>query len=203
MSAVKLDLRKLHRECYQVSDKDFQIVCVPRMQFLMIDGCGDPTKQPQFGQCVEALYCVAYTLKFMLKGQHEDYVVPPLEGLWWMDDPHEFSLELKDQWKWTLMIAQPDFISAQMVEQAMSQAREKKPLALLNEVRLASYEEGLACQILHIGPYENEADVIQRMHAFIHLRGHHLRGKHHEIYMNDPRRLPPDKYKTILRQAIM
>jgi hypothetical protein len=201
----KLDLKKEFRECYTAPADRFQIVCVPRMQFLMVDGCGDPNKAPRFEQCVQSLYSVAYCVKLALRkaGGHEDYVVGPLEGLWWTDDPVAFTLDKRDTWKWTLMLAQPQFITETMVWQAVADASAGDDAPLSAAVRLESLEEGLCCQILHVGPNEDEAATIARMHAFIHAKGHHLRGRHHEIYMNDPRRNAPQKRRTILRQAIM
>jgi len=142
-------------------------------------------------------------MKFALKkaGSETDYAVPPLEGLWWMDNPAEFSEGNKDQWKWTLMIAQPDFITKELFKSAQDEVLKKKKLDTSN-VKLTKFKEGKAIQLLHIGSYSNETENISRMHSFINDNGYTFNGKHHEIYLSDPRKTAAEKLKTILRQPV-
>ena len=170
----------------------------------MVDGEGDPNNSTAFQQAVEALYSLSYTLKFSLKKSPRglDYGVMPLEGLWWADDPRVFYDADKSKWKWTAMILQQDFIARPQVDAAFEEVRKKKNPAALNLVRLEKLEEGLSAQILHLGPFSAEGPVIQRMHDFIEASGKRLRGRHHEIYLSDPRRTAPEKLKTILRQPM-
>ena len=197
----KIDFKKELKHLYAPSAKEFTVVDVPPMQFLMIDGHGDPSSAI-YQEAVSALYALAYTIKFALKPQGIEYAVPPLEGLWWTKDMATFSLEAKDQWDWTMMILQPDSVTTELVEQARQKTAKKKALSALPNVRLGSYHEGLSVQILYFGAYDDEHPTIARMHAFIAEQGYETNGKHHEIYLGDPRKTTPDKLKTILRQPI-
>ena len=199
----KIDLKKDLKQLYTASPKEITIVNAPRLQFLMIDGQGDPNMVPQFQQAVEALFSVSYTLKFMVKkGQGLDYGVMPLEGLWWADDCSAFMSGDKDRWQWTLMILQPEFITKELMDNARDEVGKKKKLPLLDVLRFSAWCEGEAAQMLHVGPFSQEHATIARLHAFIKDKGYHLCGKHHEIYLSDPRRTAPEKLKTILRQPI-
>ncbi|MHB8068359.1 MAG: GyrI-like domain-containing protein [Desulfobaccales bacterium] len=198
----KIDLKQDLKPLYTASVKEAGLVTAPPRRYLMFNGVGDPNTNPKFQAGVEALYTAAYTLKFMLKeAQGLDYVVPPLEGLWWLLMA-DFDLERRDDWYWTLMIPQPDQVSRELLDLALTAVRKKKPLPALEKLRLEIYDEGLAAQILHVGPYSDEAATIDRLHAFINEKGYHFCGKHHEIYLSDPRRTAPEKLKTILRQPI-
>jgi hypothetical protein len=174
------------------------------MNFLMIDGHGDPNTAQAYKDALEALYGVAYKLKFISKKEKGmDYVVPPLEGLWWADDMETFAARRdKSTWDWTMMILQPDWINHETVESAVKQAAKQKDLPAVSKLRLAAYHEGLAVQILHIGSYDEEGPTIAKMHAFALENGYELAGKHHEIYLSDPRRVAPEKLKTVIRQPI-
>lgn len=199
----KLDLKKELKDLYSASRKELAIIDVPPMNFLMIDGAGSPETSPQFQAAVQALYGVSYTLKFMIKKtKGADYVVMPLEGLWWAEDMEHFSLGNKDQWQWTLMIMQPEYVTEDLVAEAVEQVREKKDSAAVGELRFEGFHEGLSAQIMYVGPYSDEGPTIARVHRFIEENGYSLRGKHHEIYLGDPRRTAPEKLKTILRQPI-
>jgi len=200
----KLDLKKKWKHLYQPPSSAVTAVAVPPLSYLMVDGAGDPNKSPAFGEAVEALMSLAYTLKFSLKKRPggPDYGVMPLESLWWADDPRVFHLADKSTWQWTAMILQPDFVSQEDVAAAFTEVRKKKNPAALNKVRLETLEEGSAAQILYLGSYADEGPVIQRIHDFIEESGKSLFGKHHEIYLNDPRRAAPEKLKTILRQPM-
>ena len=178
------------------------LVEVPDMQFLTVDGRGDPNTAAAFGEAVEALYALSYALKFMLKkeGSGVDYSVAPLEGLWSADDMERFSLGDKEAWQWTVMIRQPDFITGEHFRRAADQVRQKKNPAALSRLRLETFGEGLCAQIMHIGPYAAEHPTVERLHAFIRENGYMPHGRHHEIYLGDPRRSAPEKLKTLIRQ---
>jgi hypothetical protein len=198
----KVDLRKQYKHLYAPSAKAVGVVDVPPLNFLMIDGQGNPNTSPDFGAALEALYAMSYTLKFAVKlGKLAiDYPVMALEGLWWTDDLSRFSMDEKDLWKWTAMMMQPEFVTRAMVEEARAQVARKKNPAALPKVRFEGFHEGSCAQIMHIGPFATEGPTIKRLHDFIEEGGHKLRGKHHEIYLSDPRRAAPEKVKTVIRQ---
>lgn len=203
--ATKIDLKMELQGLYRPSAKQAAIITVPEMNFLMMDGAGNPNTSPDYQQAVEALYGVAYALKFASKkALGRDYVVMPLEGLWWGTPmgKHSFTEADKDQFQWTMMIMQPDFITAEMVDQAIVQVKAKKGLENLEKIRYEAFAEGLSVQILYFGAYDDEGPTIADMHQFAFDQGYQLRGKHHEIYLSDPRRTSPEKLKTILRHPI-
>jgi hypothetical protein len=200
----KIDFKKELKHLYRPSAKEFVVVDVPPMNFLMIDGHGDPNTAQEYQDAVEALYAVAYKLKFTSKKElGKDYVVPPLEGLWWAEDMETFTTARdKSAWDWTMMIMQPEWITQEMVEEAVKQV-EKKGLPALSKLRLETYHEGLAVQILHIGSYDDEGPTIAKMHQeFMPENGYEPAGKHHELYLSDPRKVAPEKLKTVLRQPV-
>jgi hypothetical protein len=200
----KIDFKKEFKELY-APPKIFVIVEVPEMQFLMIDGHGDPNIVQEYQEAIEALYAVAYKLKFNSK-KHlgKDYVVPPLEGLWWAEDVAAFNTARdKTQWDWTMMIMTPEWINTEMFLETIEMVRKGKNPVALDKVRLERYQEGLSVQIMHIGSYDDEAPTLLELHAnFIPENGFLENGKHHEIYLSDPRRVAPEKLKTVLRQPI-
>jgi DNA-binding PadR family transcriptional regulator len=200
----KVDIKKVRKDLYAPGRTRFEIVEVPAMNFLMIDGKGDPNTAESYQEAVEALYSVSYTLKFASKRQlGRDFVVGPLEGLWHADDLEVFRTRDKDEWQWTAMIVQPDWISTKMVDNAIGEVAGKKRLRALNRVRFDSYAEGLAVQTLHIGAYDDEGPTIARMHHdFMPSEGLVPRGRHHEIYLSDRRKADPAKLKTIIRQPV-
>ena len=200
---TKIDFKKTLKHLYN-PPKRFITVDVPEMQFLMVDGHGDPNTTQNYKDAIEALYAVAYKIKFMSKkGMEKDYTVPPLEGLWWAEDMETFITRDKSQWDWTMMIMTPDWISAEFFADAVGQVRKAKDPAALDKVRLERYHEGLSVQIMHIGSYDDEGPVLSQMHSdFIPNNGYMENGKHHEIYLSDPRRVAPEKLKTVLRQPI-
>jgi hypothetical protein len=200
----KADVKKQLKHLYAPSAKEVSIVDVPEMGFLMIDGQGDPNTSREYQEAIETLYTVAYQLKFTVKKRDPelDYVVPPLEGLWWTEDMGDFATGNKDAWQWTAMIYQPDHVTRELFEEAVQQVREKKDPAALPLLRFEPYHEGLSVQIMHIGPYADEGPTIERLHAFAQEKGYRLRGKHHEVYLGDPRRTAPEKLKTVIRQPV-
>jgi hypothetical protein len=199
----KIDPKKDLKPLYQAAVGEPVLVTVPPLRYLMVDGQGDPNTSERYAQAVEALFAVSYTVKFAVKKgpQALDYAVMPLEGLWWADDPQAFVTGDKAQWHWTLMILQPVWATAELIEAAMAEVRRKKRLPGLDRLRLEPFEEGLCAQVLHVGPFANEGPTIERLHAFVHTHGQ-LRGKHHEIYLSDIRRAAPERWKTILRQPV-
>ncbi|MDX2776491.1 GyrI-like domain-containing protein [Streptomyces caniscabiei] len=205
MHMEKRDLRKERKEFYAPTSKEFTIVNVPTMSFLMVDGHGNPNTAESYKHAVEALYSVAYTLKFMSKKQlGKDYVVMPLEGLWYADDPSVFTTRAKDEWSWTMMIMQPDWITDEMAREAIEASRRKgKDLPALPLLRFEPFEEGKSVQIMHIGSYDDETPTLRKMHdEFMPEHGLQFNGNHHEIYLGDPRKADPSKLKTVLRQPV-
>jgi hypothetical protein len=168
----------------------------------MIDGQGDPNTAVEYQQALEALYGVAYKIKFLAKKFGNDYVVPPLEGLWWADDMNMFNVERKDEWLWTMMIMQPAWITEPIFLEGLAVVTESKNLPALPKLRFESYSEGEAIQILYRGPFADEGPVIAAMHARLKEDGYIENGTHHEIYLSDPRKTAPEKLKTILRQPV-
>ncbi len=210
-----LDLKKQFKYLYQPSAKKIEAVQVPNLQFAMIDGYiekgSEPGKSPSFAEATQALYGLSYTLKFTFKKRKTnaiDYPVMALEGLWWVEDG-KFDIFRKDNWFFTLMIMQPDVVTQEVFEEAREEVRKKKgDSEALGKARLAYFEEGLCVQTMHIGPYDTEPATIGRMHEFMQANG--LRdnvgpngGKHHEIYLSDPRKAAPDKMKTALRHPVV
>jgi hypothetical protein len=200
----KRDLKKELKEFYNPSAKAISIVNVPKMNFLMIDGQGNPNTSPVYAAAVSALYAVAYTLKFKLKKEAAiDYGVMPLEGLWWVDDMRQFTVSDKSAWKWTMMIMQPEFVTAKQVADAKREVVEKKEIAAAEQIRLEAFTEGKAAHIMYFGAYVDEGPTIAAIHDFIAQNGGKLSGKHHEIYLGDPRRSTPEKLKTVIRQPFV
>jgi hypothetical protein len=199
----KIDLKKQLKHLYQPTHKEFTIVDVPPLKFLMIDGKGNPNTSQAFQEAMQALYGMSYTLKFASKKELGiDYTVMALEGLWWADDMEAFSLGAKDTWYWTVMMLQPDHITPEFVETAREQLARKKDVPALPRLRYETFHEGLSVQIMYFGPYADEGPTIARMHAFMQDNGYTFNGKHHEIYIGDPRTAAPEKLKTVIRQPV-
>jgi hypothetical protein len=200
----KLDLKKT-LDGYRAPRNGFRLVELPDQQYLMVDGHGDPNTSPAYADALATLYPVAYTLKFASKRDlGRDYVVPPLEGLWWAEDMDVFTRSRdKTQWDWTLMILTPDWIDAATVDGAVATAAAKDRPPRLDDLRLETLSEGLCVQTLHVGPYDEEAGVLARMHdEFVPEHDLEMVGRHHEVYLSDPRRAAPEKLRTILRQPV-
>ena len=200
----KLDYKKEYRQLYAAKSDQPQLVEVPTLTYLMINGKGDPNTSQEYTDAIQTLYPAAYTIKFMCKKElDKDFSVMPLEGLWWTEDMSQFSTENKSNWQWTAMIMLPGFVTPELYERAMQQLADKKKPASLDKLRLQSYTEGRAAQVLYIGPYSDEGPAIQQLHDFIKQSGGSLdenNKHHHEIYLSDPRRADPSKLKTIIRQ---
>lgn len=201
---MKLDYKKTLSPLYGAPAGKVVTVEVPPLRYLMIDGKGDPNSSPAYPRAVECLFSVSYTIKFAIKRgpQQTDYAVMPLEGLWWADDLSAFAVDRKGDWRWTMMILQPDVVDGATVEAAIGEVRRKKKLPDLDLLRFETLDEGLCAQTLHVGPFSEEGPTVERVHAFIVASGGSLRGKHHEIYLSDVRRADPRKWKTIIRQPM-
>ncbi|MEW1975921.1 GyrI-like domain-containing protein [Microbacterium profundi] len=200
----KVDFKKTI-DAYRARKGRFDVIDVPELNYLMIDGHGDPNTSPEFTTAVEALYPLAYTLKFTSKRELDrDYTVMPLEGLWWADDHAAFTAARdKSQWDWTLMIMQPEWIDHELFADAVATAAAKNQEARVHEVRFGSYAEGRCVQTLHVGAFDEEAPLLAEMHdVFIPRNGLRMTGKHHEIYFSDPRKGAPELRRTILRQPV-
>lgn len=205
MTTKKMDCKKECPELYKPSAQTISIVEVPRMKYFMVDGQGDPNNSNVFSEAVELLYGVSYSLKMKVikpAMPTKDYVVPPLEGLWYMDRMDEWRMEKKEQWQWTLMIRIPDFAISKHIEKARTQFIQKKPDLPHEKLYIEDYNEGKCIQILYIGPYDDEPSTIAKMHSYMKQEGFEFNGKHHEIYLSDARKTAPNKLKTILRQPI-
>jgi hypothetical protein len=215
---TKIDFKKQMKDLYRPPRGKFAVVEVPEMNYIMIDGQGDPNTAVVYQQAVEALYATSYKLKFMSKNElGKDYIVPPLEGLWssggmegqlaaardeneWLS---RFAEADRNEWQWTMMIMQPDWIMAERFEQIRAKVEKAKGLPALEKMRFESYGDGLSVQVMHIGPYADEGSVLAKMHLdFIPNNGYAEIGKHHEIYLSDPRKTAPEKLKTVLRQPV-
>ena len=201
---VKIDCKKELKNLYSSSAEKVEVVEVPQMNFLMIDGEGDPNTSQSFQDAIDVLYPLSYTLKFIIKRGEIgiDYGVLPLEGLWWADDMSSFSVDNKENWKWTLMIMQPELVKKEMVATAIEEVRKKKKPVALPLVRFESFVEGKVGQIMHFGPFSEEGPTVEKLHSFIKVSGSQRIGKHHEIYLSDIRRAAPEKWKTIIRQPM-
>ncbi|QSB17378.1 GyrI-like domain-containing protein [Natronosporangium hydrolyticum] len=200
----KSDIKRDRRDLYAPRSDGFQLVTVPELPFLMVDGAGDPNTSASYQEAVTTLYAVSYAVKFASKQQLDrDYVVAPLEGLWSADDPAVFVTREKETWQWTMMITQPEWITAAMVDDAVQRAATKRDLPALARLRFEGYVDGLSAQVLHIGSYDDEGPVLERLHQeFMPANGLTFNGPHHEVYLRDPRRTEPAKLRTILRQPV-
>ena len=199
----KVDYKKELKHLYKPSPLKIEFRDIPEMNFLMIDGTGDPNTSLDYKEAIEALFTLSYTLKFMIKKGELgiDYGVMPLEGLWWVDDMSKFDQNKKEDWKWTAMIMQPEVVTNELVVSATEEVRKKKNPKALSLIRFEAFTEGKAAQTLHIGPFSEEGPTIKKVHDFIIDNGYKLSGKHHEIYLSDIRRATPEKWKTIVRQT--
>lgn len=201
---ANLDLKKTLKHLYSPSKNAVSVVDVPAMNYLMIDGEGNPNTSEHYAQAVQALYTLAYGIRAISRAQGTVFTVMPLEGLWWYKGEQIEKFKLtntdKDNFLYTMMILQPEHITPEMLEQARKTAHKKKPSPLLDAVRFERYHEGESVQILHIGSYNDEGPNVKRLHDHIKTQGWLLDKKHHEIYLSDPRKVAPEKLKTVIRQ---
>jgi hypothetical protein len=213
----KIDFKKMNKELYAPKNEPSTIM-VPAMNFIMVDGHGNPNEEGgDYSKAVELLYALTFTIKMgKVKGSNEDgffdYVVPPLEGFWWMSDENDMDFTKKDQYCWTAVIRQPDFITPAIFQEAQAEVKKKKPVLEVEKARLETFTEGLCVQCMHIGPYDSEAVTVDKMETYIkennlindfspvQQEGRHRR--HHEIYLSDPRKVNPATMRTILRHPV-
>jgi len=199
---TELDLKTTFKALYAVPRAP-ALVEVPPMRFLMADGEGEPNTAPPYHETVKALLALSYMIKFQIKKEGGiDYFVMPIEGLWWADDMSRFTFEDKSNLKWTALVMQPDVVTEEQVEAARAATARKWDLPALARLRLDTFAEGPAAQCLHLGPYAEEGPAIRALHDFIAAQGLRMRGKHHEIYLSDPRRTDPAMLRTIIRQPV-
>jgi len=200
---MKVDFKK-SLDSYRARHLEFRVLDVPSLQYLLVDGHGDPNTA-EYADAIGALYPIAYQIKFASKQDlGRDYVVPPLEALWWAPDMDVFTTARdKSQWDWTAMIMVPDWITSDMFDDAVARAAAKSRPTSLDRVRFERLDEGRCVQTLHIGSYDDEAEVLAKLHQdFIPNAGLKVTGKHHEIYLSDARKVAPAKLRTILRQPV-
>ena len=198
------DVKREHRALYAPKSTDWELVDVPEQRFIAVDGSGDPNTAEAYSRAVEALYAVAYTLKFASKREDgRDFVVAPLEGLWWSDDMEAFTARAKQSWQWTMMICQPEWIGREAIEDAKAAALAKKRLAAVGKVEFKTLHEGTSAQVLHLGPYDDEGPILAELHEkYLAANGLDYNGLHHEVYLSDPRKTEPAKLRTVLRQPV-
>ncbi|WP_461612400.1 GyrI-like domain-containing protein [Clostridium sp. Marseille-QA1073] len=201
----KFDYKKVFKEFYSQPAKKVSILKMPKLKYLMINGHGNPNTSKEYKDAVETLFSLAYTIKFMIKNSDLkiDYGVMPLESVWWTDNINDFLIDNKDIWKWCSMIMQPDIVPEDYIEKALYEVERKKKLSSISKVEYKDHDEGLVAKIMHVGPYTNEDPTVEKLHNYIKECGYELRGLHHEIYLNDPKRCLPNNIKTIIRQPIM
>lgn len=198
----KLDLKKTRKALFTAPHNRFVAIDVPPASYLMVDGHGDPNTVPAYKQAIESLYATAYTIKFSCKAHGKDFVVAPLEGLWSARDPESFIARRKDEWDWTMMIMLPDYVDDATFQAAAIKARNKLG-ALAESLRFERWEEGHCLQALHVGSYDDEGPLLATLHGEVMpAGGYDFAGRHHEIYLSDPRKTPPEKLKTLLRQPV-
>ena len=196
----KLDLKKTRKELFSGALNRFEPVEVPPVAYLMADGEGDPNSAPAYRAAVESLYSTAYAIKFACKSRGRDFVVPPLEGLWSAEDPDSFTARRKHEWGWTMMIMVPDYVSGEDLEAARIKAEAQ---GIVSAVRLEILNEGLCLQALHVGSYDEEGPLLAQLHKEIMpAGGYSFNGRHHEVYLSDPRKTAREKLRTLLRQPV-
>ncbi|MCC9197112.1 GyrI-like domain-containing protein [Arthrobacter sp. zg-Y820] len=204
MTVEKFEFRKAYPELYAPKAGDFVLVEVPPLQYLAYDGSGDPNTSEEYVSALECLYPTAYAVKFASKKDLDrDFTVGPLEGQWRADDMEAFTRGAKDEWDWTMLVAQPAWITRDMVRAAVTAVQQKKGLPGLDRLRLVTLDEGTSVQILYIGAYDAEGPVLERLHhQWMPAHGLTFNGDHHEVYLSDPRRTAAEKLRTVLRQPV-
>ena len=198
------DVKRELKQIYAPRNTDWALVDVPAQRFIAVDGRGDPNTSVDYARAVEALYAVAYTIKFTSKRTlGRDFVVGPLEGLWWSDRPEVFTTRAKDAWQWRMLISQPDWISDDLIDEVKRAAELAKNLPAIAHVRRETLHEGTSAQLLHVGPYDDEGPALAKLHdEYLAANNLRMAGHHHEIYLGDHRRTEPAKRRTILRQPV-
>ncbi|PTQ84929.1 hypothetical protein C8U37_10657 [Trichococcus patagoniensis] len=212
-----IDYKKVEKNLYQPKEVP-TIVDVPKMTFIMVDGKGNPNEEAgEYAKAIEMLYGLSYMIRMSKKSGNApadffEYVVPPLEGLWWTEADRPFDTSQKDKLIWTAIIRQPEFVTEEVFRWAVGELKKKKPDFELTKARLEEFSEGLCVQMLHLGPYDTEAVTVKAIDDFAAANGY-ANGisevspggtvrRHHEIYLNDPRKVAPEKMKTVVRHPI-
>lgn len=204
----KIDFKKSYKVLYSASTKRVEVIDVPELRYIVFDGQGDPNSSIEFQEKIDAMYSIVYTLKFMLKFAKDkpagyfDYVVPPFESLWWMDNM-EIDSKQPDKWKWSLMIIIADYIDEKLIKKAIVEIQKKKDNKWLNSFRIEKIKAHQCAKIMHVGPYNEVESTILQLNDFVEKNNLKFIGKHHETYLSDPRRVSPDKLKTIVRHQII
>ena len=200
---AKIDFKKEYKTLYKAPDEP-TLVKVPPLSYLMIDGQGDPNTAPLYAESVGTLYKLAYAIRFLMRDDHGlAFGVMPLEGLWWVEELDQFTYSDKSNWCWTMLIMQPEAVTAEIVAAAREKVALKHNPPLLGQVRLSRLAEGRSAQVMHRGPYADEKPTVDRLHAFIECQGLTPHLKHHEIYLKDPTRCAPENLLTILRHPVV
>ena len=200
MGTTKLDLTKEYKPYYTAKTSP-QIVEFGEAKFLSIEGKGEPAGK-EFTSKIEALYPLAYGIKMPMKKEGKDFTVAKLEGLWWVESDKPALEVPREKWRWKLLIRMPEFVTSENVEKAKAEVIKKKGIELIDEIKFEKVTEGKCVQILHIGPYLTEHEAIAKMKKFMEDNNLLENGIHHEIYLSDPRKVVPEKMKTILRQPV-
>ncbi|TDV43617.1 GyrI-like domain-containing protein [Actinophytocola oryzae] len=197
------DVKRELRSLYAPRNRDWQLVEVPRQQFVAVDGVGDPNTSEDYADAVQALYAVAYTAKFTSRQAGRDFVVGPLEGLWWSPTPEVFTTRAKHAWHWRMLISQPPWLTQDDITAATDTAFAKKKLPAITRVRHETLNEATSAQVLHVGSYDDETPLLAALHDdYLPANDLTMTGHHHEIYLGDPRRVAADKLRTVIRQPV-
>jgi len=197
---TKLDLTKTDKTYYQAGSKPVLVEVNP-YHYLIISGVSAP-EDPQFTSSIEALYAMAYALKFNSKSNGSDFKIPKMEGQWWVEGDLPFEQTPRNEWHWNLMIPMPDVVTEKDFERLKPLVMDKKKLEKLKDLRFEPMKEGISAQVLHIGSYDEEAPTLEKLFDFIEIQGMQIAGYHHEIYLSDPQRTSPEKLRTILRYPV-
>ncbi|WP_409199812.1 GyrI-like domain-containing protein [Methanobrevibacter sp. DSM 116169] len=199
----KTDFKKEFKEFYSAKKDKVSFVDVPKMKYLSIEGKGDPNTSKEYRDAIEALMSVSFKTKFIMKKEfNKDYVVMPLEGLWYADNMDDYLTGNKSNWKWNSLVMQPDFVDEEHIKMAIDEVQQKKDLNSIDVLNFIKLNEGLSAQIMHIGPFKDEGPTVSKLHNEIENNDYSFNGLHHEIYLSDIRRANPEKLKTIIRQPI-
>ncbi|MGL5417785.1 MAG: GyrI-like domain-containing protein [Clostridium sp.] len=202
MVITKVDLKKVNKELFNVKKGEFKKVYCDKAYYIAIDGIGNPNENEEYLNKVVSLYKIAYGVKMEYKKKGKDFVVMPLSGLWSSDDYKNFIQDKKEEWKWTMMMQLPEFVEKEDIEKRKKALEKDELYKYISKVTYIEYTEGEAYETLYIGPYSEEGETVQKLHEEIIKNGYKLKGKHHEIYLSDPRKTAKEKLKTIIRQGI-
>ena len=203
ITVSNFDIKKAHPRLYSPKAGDVVTVDVPPLRFFRVDGHGDPNTTRSYVDAVTTLYTASYAARAIAKTElGRVHTVAPLEGLWSADDPEVFTARKKSEWDWTMMIAQPDWISEEIANEA-ARAATRKGAPAVDLLRFDEYTEGMSVQVLYVGSYDDEGPALAHLHhTYMPENDLTWNGRHHEIYLSDPRKTAPEKLRTILRQPV-